>query len=292
MFSQRHPVLFISKGFIEPGQVTVAQELRFEGGAAVPYTLSTLREALEQIPGIAHRPVRLVLSEELVYVAALSFPQKTKLTREVVRVRAEETIPEDLRTTEWDFRTMRYMKHSETAESVSVQVAVIEHSFAQALEAVLQESTFSVASILPESYVLASFEKDAEGVTVIVEQDREGVLLIAALGGFVLLTSVKPGLLSDEAVVERFLSFVEEKGEKVARVIGSHLEDAALLASLQGKGYTCLEQSYNPLLGVFSEKISGRDENVLNLNVFSERSAHSWWQRFFRKKAAKKEVEA
>lgn len=286
MFSRKHPVLFISKGFIEPGQVTVARELRFEGGEAVPYTLPTLHQALQQIPGLARQSVRLVLSEELVYVAALSFSKKTKLTREVVRVRAEETIPEDLRTTEWDFRTMRYVKHSETAESVSVQVAVIEHSFARALETALQTSAFSVASILPESYVLASFEKNAAGVTVIVEQDREGVLLVAALGGFVLLTSVKPELLSDKAVVERFLSFVEEKGEKVVRVIGSHLADATVLQSLQEKGYVCLEQSYNPLLGAFAEKVSGKDENVLNLNVFSKRSEHSWWWRLFHKKSS------
>lgn len=191
MFSKKHPALFISSGFIEPGNVTVSRELLFEGSEALPYDREMFHQTLSQVLASPHKKARIVLSEELVYVTTLLFPAGTKLTRELVRSRAEETIPEDLRATAWDFRTMHYKETIGEAGGILVQVAVVEGGFSGILSKTLVEQDFSVEAILPESSVLASLVADKEGVTVIVEQDRERTLFIACESNLVLSTQTK-----------------------------------------------------------------------------------------------------
>lgn len=283
MFSKKIPTLFISRNFIEPGLVTLSRTPVFEGSEALSYTQETLHAVLAQIPFLKGKRVRIVLSEELVYVAALSFPLGTKLTRETVRVRAEETIPEDLRTTDWDFRTMHFVLRDETTEHLSVQVAVIERGFTTQLEVALQSQVFTVESILPESYVLASFEAHEAGVTVIVEQDRENRLLLACEAGLVFATEIKKGECTPGEVLQ-FLSFVSARTtKKVERVFLSHIENQECLEAVKNLGLPCEERSYNPLFGAALEKTSGKDAAVLNLNIFPGQERRSWWKKLFRK---------
>lgn len=283
MFSKKHPALFISSGFIEPGNVTVSRELLFEGGEVLPYDRETFRQTLSQALVSTDKEARLVLSEELVYVTTLLFPAGTKLTRELVRSRAEETIPEDLRATAWDFRTMRYRETIGEEGRILVQVAVVEGGFSDVLSKALAEQDFSVEAILPESSVLASLVATKEGVTVIVEQDRERILFIACESNLVLSTQTKQGALEYPSL-KAFLLFVSSVLEKkIESIVLSHVSDAELKDRLEKDGYTYEEQSLNPLLGAFFLKVSGKDELVLNLNTFSRVSQKSWWQRFFRK---------
>lgn len=283
MFSKKIPTLFISRSFVEPGMVTLSRTPVFEGGEALAYTQETLHAVLAQIPFFKGRSVRIALSEELVYVAALSFPLGTKLTREMVRIRAEETIPEDLRTTDWDFRTMHFVKHDETAEQLLVQVAVIERGFTAQLEAALQSQAFTVESILPESYVLAALEAHEVGVTVIVEQDRESVLFVACEAGLVFATEIQQGALVPEDI-SRFLSFISGRTtKKVERVFLSHIENKECPETVIESGLSCEERSYNPLFGAALEKTSGKDAAVLNLNIFPGQETRAWWKKLFKK---------
>lgn len=285
MFSKKIPTLFISRNFVEPGLVTLASTPLFDGSEALPYTRETLGAVLARIPFLKGKSVRMVLSEELVYVTALSFPRGTKLTREAVRIKAEETIPEDLRATDWDFRTMHYVKHGETEEQTLVQVAVIERGFTAELEAALHTQAFTVESILPESYVLAAFEAHEAGVTVIVEQDRENILLTACEAGLVFATEIKKGEITGEEV-SQFLSFASDRStKKVERVLFSHLETTVCLEAVKASGFSCEERSYNPLFGATLEKASGKDATVLNLNVFPGHDTLPWWRKFFKKNA-------
>jgi hypothetical protein len=280
MFSKKHPALFISSGFIEPGTVTLSRELLFEGNEALPYNRETFPGIFKRALAVSDKGARIVLSEELVYVTTLLFPADTKLTRELVRSRAEETVPEDLRTTAWDFRTMRYRELTGTEGETLVQVAVIEGSFSDMLSTVFSEQDFSVEAIFPESSVLASLVAMKSGVTVIMEQDRERTLFIACESDLVLSTQTKEGV-STYPSLKAFLMFVSGVLEKkIETIVLSHVDDVQLKEALEKDGYAYEEQSLNPLLGAFFLKVSGRDESVLNLNAFSQIPERSWWRRF------------
>lgn len=283
MFSRKYPVVFVSKNHIEFGAIIFSPEPSFEAGENFPYTNKNFCEIFQKIFLLQGKKVHMVLSEELVYTVALYFPINTELTREMVRIRVEEVVPESLKAAKWDFRTIQYIEHSKQEDSISLQVVVIEQSFAEMLERALEETSFSVESILPESYVLASFEKNSDGVTVIVEQNKGNVLFLAASRGLVLCTVVHPGEITDSKALENFLAFATATtGKRVDRIIGSHLTHGRdILASFEEKGYQCSERDYNPLLGVFIENSSGKDESVLNLNTLFVQSKKYWWQGIF-----------
>jgi len=281
MFSDQHSALFISRGYIEPGRVTLLPEI-FEGLPALSYSPETFASTLAGIPELVGS-VRLVLAEELVYVTTLTLPKGTAVTRELIRRRAEEKIPEDLRHTSWDFRTMQYVAEPEESEGITVQVAVVEEHFGTMLQKALSQASFRVESILPESYVLASFEATEAGMTLIIEQNRESVLLVAAQSGSVLHTTLVSGMVRTEEV-EAFLSFVmSESGRAVERITLSHISGDHLIQALCARGYVCFERSYNPLLGAFTEKISGKDDMVLNLRDTLIKPERSWWQKLIKR---------
>lgn len=285
MFAKKIPTLFISRNFVEPGVVTLSHAPRFEGSEALPYTEETLPSVLSRIVFIQGKKVRVVLSEDLVYVTVVYVPAGTKLTREQVRIKAEETIPENLSLADWDFRTMYYVEVSETEKNMAVQVAVMERKFAMAFEKALSTQSFILESVMPESCVLAAFEAHEKGLSVIVEQDRENSLLVACEGGLVLMTQVKSGELAASDIA-RFLSFLSERDSRnVERLFFSHGASADSFEVVKQAGIVYEERSYNPLLGVAYEKVSGRDATVLNLNIFPGREKKSWWQKIFRKDA-------
>lgn len=286
MFSKKHPVLFISKHFIDPGYVTVGRQVSFDGFEALAYAEETLPDVLRQIQALFRKSIRVVLSEELAYVTEISFPAGTSVTRDLVRRAVEEAAPEDLRATAWDFQTLRYAKKQESGTGILVQAAVMEgkffHMFRQALELV----PLPIESIVPESYALAQLAVGYEGVSLLVVRDRESTLLAAVENGVVIAARMQGGDIAI-AHIEGFLSFVAaRKGRKVARIIFSHFtdEETAPFQKLTADGYELIRDDYNPLIGAaLIRRTKGRDEEVLSLDVtLSERTA-SWWSRLFRR---------
>lgn len=268
IFAKKRYVLFVGKNFIDSGLVILKNEPVFDGNEAIPYTSETFPEVLRQIKSLSKgRKIRVVLSEELVYVTEISFPVDTRITRTLVEERAQASVPEDLRETDWDFQTLHYTE-KQKSEGTTVQVAVVERNFSQAFHAALHEVSLPIESIMPESYVLASLERDAEGISVIAEADRESVVFSAVEGGFVLATCVKKNGDIQKDLAD-FLAFVAEKREKKSdRIIFSHLGEIPpeFLGKFAEEGYECIERDYNPLIGAtLQTKISGKDEDVLNI---------------------------
>ena len=287
LFSKKHSVLFIAKHFIDPGRVTIGREISFDGFEALAYDENTLPDVLRQIQSLFVGDIRIVLSEELVYVTELSFPTGMRLTRDIVRRAVEATTPEDLRATEWDFQTLHYVKKQETETGVLVQAAVIEgvffRMFAQALETVL----LPIESIVPESYALAHLTAGYEGASLLIVRDRESTLLALVDGGFVIATRVERGEVA-VSHIEKFLSFISVHKSKVAaRIIFSHFteEEMAPFQTLAACGYELISEEYNPLIGAAVQtSITGKDAEVLNLNTFLLDRQVSWWKHIFRKR--------
>lgn len=279
MFRKKHFVIFIGKHFIEPGVVTLGSTPSFEGYEPLAYTIETLPEDLRRVGGLTEgRNVRVVLSEELVYVTELSFLSGIRITRESVRQKAEESIPEDLRATEWDFQTLHYAEKREQKAETSVQVAVMERSFVEAFRKALESAPLPLESIVPESYVLASLTADQEGVSVIVEADRESTVLVATERGSVIATYVKGAVTPDD--VAAFLVFVKEKNKAVKRIIFSHFseEETGPFRAIMEEGHEILMENLNPLVGATSQEVSGKDEMVLNIDMFRSDLTRPWWR--------------
>lgn len=278
MFSKKHFVIFISKQSIDTGFVIVGREVSFESDEAFSYTKETLADILKKIQKVTKKSVRIVLGEELVYTVVLSLPKGTILTRALVREKAEEIIPEDFKDTEWDFQTLRYKELSHTG-SLLVQVAVIEKAFSQYFHQAVQESSIRIESVVSESYILASLENERKEVSIIVERDREIILLCAVESGHPIASCIKRRSLESDDI-KIFLDFLSShKEKKVQRIIFSHFEESEQMLSDQFSltGYEVEKKNYNPLIGAgLQEKISGKDEEVFNILALPQKK--QWWK--------------
>lgn len=280
MSSIEKKAIFIGKGFIQVGVLSGGVEYSSRVETPVSYTEETFIETLKQTL-LQSGASRIILSEEFVYVTTLLFPPEVPVARERVRTTAEESIPEDLQETEWDFRAMQYVKHQEKEGVHIIQVAVIARDFSKKLEEGLVSGITRIESILPESYVVASVEKQDEDVKIVVKKDQEKVVIIALKQGAVLRTVIQENVVDVVAEFEKFLAFVErETLEKVKHGIISGWNNDELRLKIEEKGLLYSKKEYDVFRGVFLESISGQDKQVLNLNVFLGQKKKPWWRIF------------
>lgn len=274
LFSKKRYTIFIGKDRIDPGLVVLDDEPVFYADEAFAYVPETFAAALASVGQLAkRRKARIVLSDELAYVTEFRLPAGTALSRDLVRQEAESSIPEDLRSTDWDFQALRYASKAGADGSVSVQVAVIQSSFAQLLHEALPVSGLSVESIVPESYALALLEPSPAELSVIIAQNGPAILLAAVRDGFVVASETKHALETGD--IEAFIAFSERRsGLSVARLVCSGVGVPPEM------GRPCESRTLNPLIGAaYEEKISGNDEAVLNLAVMPASSRG--FSRFF-----------
>lgn len=225
MFSKKYLTLFIGKNIIDFGVITSSQTPSFEGLEAISYTPETLVSALTQIRNSSKKAVRCVLGEELVYVTSFSLPKTTEINREKVLHIAEKSIPENLKDTAWDFQTLEYNETPISETTTMIQIAVVESLFTKNFINALSTNGILPELILPESCALAHLVSDLEGVSVIVEVNRENVLFIAAEKGGVWATYVSShGDISTNLV--NFIEFLSQKKErKINRIILSRCDE-------------------------------------------------------------------
>ncbi len=274
MFDKKYLTLFVGKASIVPGLVTMKNGVLFEEQETISYTSETLEGILTQIQSLSKRPVRVVLSEELVYVTSFLIPKTSKITREQVVQMAENSIPENLTGTAWDFQTLHYNQIHASETSTIVEVAVVTAPFAKLFAGALKTSSLSVECVIPESCALALLIAHLEGISLIVEASQGGALLVAAEKGAVWATYIKYGAC-EPADLEDFIKFVAKKNAaKIERVILSHgTEELALSLQPITSQYELLVENLNPLAGVaLQKKITGKDEEVLNIDMFQTKT--------------------
>ena len=284
MFTKKQYTIRIDRHSVVTGIVTLSDAPVFTFGGVLEYTSETLGRVLKEIKSLGYTRVRVVLSDELVYVVGLVFPSSTDVTRESVGKAVAEIIPEDLQSTDWDFRTLCFTKKDTNKGEIYVQGAVFEHSFIQIFQEAVRQSRISISSILPESYVLAQCESNREGVSLIVQQYQKECVLVGAEAGFVIATRVKAGEATEKDLRD-FIDFMHtHKSKMVTNIVCSQCSPSMvqLISQLVPAGRGLLVNPYNPLVRIaLEEKVSGDDAEVLNLNMFSKSKYQSFWSKFF-----------
>lgn len=284
IFSKKRGVFFIGEHFFEPGVVTVGREPFFEPGESSSYTKETLsillRSLRERFPNL---PFRAVLGEELVYVTELSFPPEAVITREVVRIRAEQSVPEVLRDTDWDFQALRYVKTGKRKGGMFVQVVVVKKGFSVLFREALGKAAFVLEGALSESCILAHAEARSEETIVVISRNRETTFFCAIQDGSVIATQSIVGPPNVEAL-RSFLSFlVTHKKRTVKKIYYSRCteEEFLELSSAFPDRVEHTVKEYNPLVYMALEgSFSKKDEDVLNIDFSGLVSQKHWWWPF------------
>lgn len=267
MFANKKSILFITKSKITVSEVTIDSNPtekiigKFDW---TPYNLDNVLLSLKKITG---NTIRILLSEDFVYVVHINLPPNTNITKNLVRQKAQEFIPEDLSKTVWDFKEILKGPQPVINSKITIQVvAVVKPLFEQISKSVIN-TDFQVEAIEPLSYALARFTRQQEKPFLFAYIVDTEILLTLALKETVFLTQRLSVLTLN--FINQFLAFAKEK----FLVEPKNLVFCGNTKNIDLKQYDNLSlkaeiQNISPVISLaYKEDLKGKDEDVLNLGL-------------------------
>lgn len=144
---KKNNLLVASINNYNPSLIEPAQEITWER--------EHLGEIFSQIKDTYGDKIRLLLDEEFVCVTSIKISSTSKVVYDTVQRLAQETIPEDLKKTSWDYKEILQVESDAKTQYTIIQVALLVPSFQQILISAIEQSGITVEAIEPLSYTLA-----------------------------------------------------------------------------------------------------------------------------------------
>ena len=265
MFANKKSILFITKSKITVSDVTIGNnptEKIIGEFNWTPYNLDNVLLAIKKITG---NTIRILLSEDFVYVVHINLPS-TALTKNIVRQKAQELIPEDLNETLWDFKQiLRPTQSTINSKNVIQVVAVVKSIFTEVSKSIIKIG-FQVEAIEPLSYALARFTKQQENAFLFVYIDTQ--ILLALAQKEIVLATERINALAPTSI-NQFIAFVKETFlvEPKNIVFCGNTKNIDL-KQYNNSNFKAEVQNISPLISLaYKEDLKGKDEDVLNLEL-------------------------
>ena len=277
MFTNKKTVIFITKSKITISRVTVGDKPSENIIASMGWTPETMPDILLRLKKDIKSPVRILLSEDFVYTVNVTMPFGS-VSRDDVKKRAQELIPEDLDQTIWDFKEMGSPTASNAAAAKSdlaaaksdlaaamVQVIAVAKTLLETLRRTVAKVELQIEAIEPLSFALARFAK-AQDPVVYVYRDDSGVLLTLAQRETVIATEQLGNI--DLNTLNQFLAFAQRFSAPPKNVIFCGNNSGIDLTSLANENFKAQVLNISPIISLaYKEDLKGKDEEVLNLEM-------------------------
>ncbi|MDD5083956.1 MAG: LytR C-terminal domain-containing protein [Candidatus Moranbacteria bacterium] len=275
IFSKQKNIIFISHSRLRAVQVNLGRANAGKVIEDIVWNKETLPSILSVIRTKIGSDIQLALSEDLVYVVSFALKNATKYTRLTIKQEASSFIPENLDEVPWDFRSIAaIVGDKRIGVSKGVQVAAVSKVFLHDIAPAFVSAGFVVEAMEAESCALARLMHDQASPILIVHTDHDRTLLVILERGVVMATqNFAESIHSDD--IERFISSAQKHFSlRIASVIFSEESTKSLgdvRDSLQSKGFSVQEASFDPILGLALKKdIRGNDADVLNVNLLPQ----------------------
>lgn len=267
MFEKKKIILFITKSKITVFRVVINNKPNQKIIGQFDFTLPLLDQILLKIKRIGNNNIRILLSEEFVYVTSLSFFSDSILNKTIVEQKAQEVIPEDLKQTIWDFKQITNLPFSSSHSQTNIQVIAAVKTLFEPLNNSIIKTGLRVEAIEPLSYALARFTKN-----------QEKPFLFAYVSDYLFLTFAQKEIVFaterlnhiDATSINQFIAFVKENFSIEIK----NIVFCGNIKNIDAKQFinTGLEaevQNISPVISLaYKQDIKGRDKDVLNLYSF------------------------
>lgn len=269
ILSEKIPVIFISRTHLRAVSVALEEESIVTAIADVEWTTDTLSRILSDLHEKIGDDIRVVVGEDLAYVARFSQKVGVKSDRLGVQRLAAGLIPENLNETAWDFKDIDSV--SGDASEKDVQVAVVSKFFSQTIAPVFAGAGFTVNALETESCALARSISDRIDPTLVLHTEYGSNLSVAVDHGTVAATELYDEPLSPDHIETLAASIRKNSFLPISSVIISAKSAEALpdmKAALEAKGFSVQVLPLDPVIGIARKSdISGDDEAILNVNI-------------------------
>lgn len=267
MFENKKLVLFIAKSKIIVSEVTIANNPTEKIIGKFDWTPPNLDDILLKIKRIIRNSnIRMLLSEDFVYVVHITLPAGINLNKDIVRQKAQGLIPEDLNETVWDFKEIIKPSPSLLNLKSSIQVVAVVKMLFEQLSKSLTKVGFHAETIEPLSYALARFTKQQEHPFLFVYVTDE-ILLTLAQKEIVFATQRLNYI--NQTYINQFLAFAKEKFSiEIKNIIFCGNSKSIDVKQFSNANVKAEIQNINPAISLaLKEDIKGKDEDVLNLSL-------------------------
>ncbi|MCJ7827602.1 hypothetical protein MUP65_00440, partial [Patescibacteria group bacterium] len=205
-----------------------------------PHDFGELSQVLQAVKKeLKISEARVLIPEEKAYLKLLVFDGNTELTREMIRQKAQESIPEILKEGSFDWR------HVDDRDGKKrVQVMMISEVYLKFIRQAAQGAGLKITAFESPSLSIARLVAD-KGPTLILHKD-----------GQTLVSICEGGVVLESALVEQ-----EDQVEEKINQLKEHVQQ-----NLGLEVHQTLSEGINPLVGLaLKEDLKGQDEKVLNL---------------------------
>lgn len=264
-FSSEKIIITFSHTTLTVSKITLGSNPKERILTTISWNEKQLPLILKKIKTSIGKNVRILLSEDLTYITALTLPAESELTRDFILQKAQEIIPDDIKTTTWDYKIIP--QDSTKKKEIIILVAALVKSYQQSLYPSLEQSGLAIEGIEPISYALARFSQYVS-VPLVIYHQTDSALLVLANKGELLHTHT----YTLAPLQENIHHFLEECSRKypitVQKIIVSSKTSIQAPSTIQGIKTEI--QLLNPSISLAYKKDLNRGKNTnLNLQIFS-----------------------
>lgn len=272
MFSRRKYILSLGKTKATLYQTDLGKKPASKALLETNWTNDSLPQLFAIIKKRVSSPLHLLVSDDFVYVAAISIPSQTENKQTAVKEHARAVIPDNLDRTLWGFKEVL---RADNGQTTVMQVVALVENFFQALKASTDKTNITIETVEPVSFALARFLAD-ETKPVLVAYCKETPLLIMAHKGLVIATERVARELTPEDVLA-FTAFIKERFSLVPQKIIFCGNTKSIDVSVYQKGNIKPEvQSIDPVMSLARKQdIEGKGQGCNLSLVASSNPSHT-----------------
>jgi len=266
MFERKKTILFITRSKIKISNVTLENKPTEDIIATVDWTPDTLVDVLLKYKKNIRDPARILLGEDFVYTVNLTM-LSSSASRDYIKRKGQELIPENLDETIWDFKEIAKLIPSlSKSPTTTIQVVAVVKTLFEALSKSITKAELQVEAIEPLSYALARFTKRKDQPFLFVYVDTE--ILLTLVQKEMVLATQRLNVL-DPKDINQFIIFAKEKflSEPQNIVFCGNTKNIDL-KEYQNLSVKAVIQDISPAISLsYKEDIKGKDKDVLNLGL-------------------------
>ncbi len=256
MFNTSKIIIIITKTKIKAFSIKLGASPIIERQEEFDWKTETLVEVLNIIKSKFGPSIRILLSDEFVYITTIQTDIQNIATRASILQAAQQFIPEDMSQTSWDYRTY----------PTYIQVEVLNKSIYDQITEAVKKADIEIEAMESYSNSLARLLAEEKEPFVLAYQDD--VPLISTIhNGVALTTSVIKEILTAE-VVEKAVHFSQEQFKLSIKKIIKTENIGDIFASEFFKDFVIETKKVEPAIGMaLKTDIRIPDSKSLNLEI-------------------------